>query len=79
MNLNWYKKAQIITTKTRMDIQLNLSIKEFLAINDFLDHGNNQQTARDVLLRIIRTNPEILRLNTEGKIRTAQQSQSKNT
>jgi hypothetical protein len=73
--MNWYKKAlypgfkfPTVTLNTKMDVGIRLSIGEILAIDKFIEYGTHERIAREVLLKIIREHPEIIRMHTEGKI-----------
>lgn len=66
--MNWYKTALTITKDTRMDTIINLSVRELLAIDSFVDKGINERTAKEILLRIIRENSSIIRMHSEGKL-----------
>ena len=65
--MNWYKKAQISTLNTKMDVYLNLSVKELFQIDEFVYSNKHARTAKEVLLRIIRKYPELFRMKAEGK------------
>jgi hypothetical protein len=66
--MNWYKKALFVTPNTRMDTMINLSVKELLEIDKFIDNGTHERTAREILLRILRENSSFIRMHGEGKI-----------
>jgi len=66
--MNWYKLAQILTLNTKFDTIINLSARELLSIDDFVAHNKNEKIAKEILLRIIREHPEIIRMRTERKI-----------
>ena len=75
--MNWYKKAQysgITTTiNTKMDVIINLSVGELLAIDKFVTRnaptGPYERATKEVLLRILRELGGILRMDAEGKIK----------
>jgi len=73
--MNWYKKALYpgfkfpsITLDTKFDVQIDMSVREFFAIDKFVDYGTNERVAKEILLRIIRTHPHLIRMRSEGKI-----------
>ena len=84
--MNWYKKALFpgfkfpsTTMDTRFDVSINMSVGELLAIDKFLERnvptGTYERAAIEILLRIVRANPEVFRMNAEGKIKNNQASE----
>jgi hypothetical protein len=70
--VNLYKIAQIKTTlDTKFDVNINLSVREFFAIDKFTDKLSNygdERIAKEALLKIIRQHAGLIRMRTEGKI-----------
>lgn len=67
-----YHQSQISWPKTTRNtifpVEIRMSVDEFLKLDEYFETGKHERVVRDVLLRIIRSNPELIRMNTEGKI-----------
>ena len=66
--MNWYKKAFEITPNTKFNFSAEMTVGEFLALDDWFDYGRNSKTTRDIVLRILKQHPELIRMHTEGQI-----------
>lgn len=68
--MNWYKKAQEfkVSPNTIMHVDIPITIGEFLKLDEWFDYGKNSKTVKEIILKIIRQHPELIRMHTEGKI-----------
>lgn len=57
-----------MTRKTQFPVDIRMSVGEFLLLDDFLDNGGHDRIVREIIIRIIRTHPELIRAKTEGRI-----------
>lgn len=57
-----------MTRQTNFDVNFRMSVDEFLKLDEYYDTGKHEKTAREIIIRIIRTYPELIRAHTEGKI-----------
>ena len=64
--MNWYKKSFTITPNSKIGFSGELTVGEFLAMDEWFDSGENNKTTREVVLRILRQHPELIRMHTEG-------------
>lgn len=57
-----------LTRQTGFEVTIHMNVDEFLKLDEYYDTGKYGRLAREILLRIIRTHPDLIRAKTEGKI-----------
>ena len=57
-----------ITRQSKFDVSFQISVDEYLKLDEYYDSGKYERVAREIILRVIRTHPELIRAKTEGKL-----------
>jgi len=66
--MNWYKKAFKVTPDSKISFSVEITVGEFLKLDEWFDYGKNNKTTREIVLKILRQHPELIRMHTEGTL-----------